>query len=138
MARSVRPCLRMFVECRNDEGPPETWCKNCRPRSTDHRTLDAILDNIAMFARRALAFGHQATPQTPARMIQRRDEALQQIVALAESGGARPSTVLRSAAASALRSIPSEARAEASRENGKKGGRPASPNTHKRKAKATK
>jgi hypothetical protein len=40
--------------------------------------------------------------------------------------------------ASLLRSIKSEARAAASRENGKKGGRPPSPNTHKRKAKAPK
>jgi hypothetical protein len=41
-------------------------------------------------------------------------------------------------AASLLRSIKSEARAEASRENGKKGGRPPSTKQHKRKAKATK
>jgi hypothetical protein len=41
-------------------------------------------------------------------------------------------------AASLLRSIKSEARAEASRENGKKGGRPPSPNRNKQKTKATK
>jgi hypothetical protein len=41
-------------------------------------------------------------------------------------------------AAAMLRSIKSEARADASRENGKKGGRPPSPNRNKRKAKATK
>jgi hypothetical protein len=42
------------------------------------------------------------------------------------------------AAASAMGSRTSEAKAAASRENGKKGGRPPSPNTHKRKAKAPK
>jgi len=52
-----------------------------------------VLRNIAAVARRALSFGHQATPQTPERMIERKDEALRRIHELTGVSG----SVLRAA-----------------------------------------
>jgi len=52
------------------------------------------LDDIAMSARRGLAFGHQATPQTPERMIERKEQALSRILDICERHGVT-SSVLR-------------------------------------------
>ncbi len=55
--------------------------------------VDTTLENISAVARRALSFGHQATPQTPERMIERKDDALRRIHELTGVSG----SVLRAA-----------------------------------------
>lgn len=55
------------------------------------------LEDVAMAARRGLAFGHQATPQTPERMIERKEQALGQILDICERHGVS-SSVLRAPA----------------------------------------
>lgn len=55
------------------------------------------LKDVAMAARRGLAFGHQATPQTPERMIERKEQALGQILDICERHGVS-SSVLRAPA----------------------------------------
>lgn len=71
-------------------GPCPTPPKpNPPPASEDHDWR-----NVAILARRALAFGHQATPQTPEKMIERKERALRAIVDVCERHGAS-SSVLR-------------------------------------------
>lgn len=67
------------------------------------------LEDVAMAARRGLAFGHQATPQTPERMIERKEQALGQILDICERHGVS-SSVLRAPAPVAAPAPPDEQR----------------------------
>jgi hypothetical protein len=69
------------------------------------------LEDVAMAARRGLAFGHQATPQTPERMIERKEQALGQILDICERHGVS-SSVLRAPAPVAAPAPADDRRAE--------------------------
>jgi len=73
--------------------PPKPTPPTPPPASEDEPS-DHDWRDVATLARRALAFGHQATPQTPERMIERKEEALRAIVTVCERHGAG-SSVLR-------------------------------------------
>lgn len=60
-------------------------------------TLETALREIRMTAARGASFGHQATPQTPERMAERKDEALRRVIDLCATVGVEGS-VLRDAA----------------------------------------
>lgn len=74
-----------------------------------HRLADAlaqapapadVLRNIHTTARMALSFGRGPTPQTPEKMIERRDARLRQIVRFCEDAGVPPPSLLRAALSS--------------------------------------
>lgn len=58
--------------------------------------MQSALDNVALCARRALSYGHQATPQTDARMVEVKESLLRQIVDFCANVGVQGS-ILRDA-----------------------------------------
>jgi hypothetical protein len=65
-------------------------------REGEIANLIAVLDNVSMCARRALSYGHQATPHTDARLVEVKEAMLRDIVQFCEKAGIH-GTLLRAA-----------------------------------------
>lgn len=88
------PALVALNEVREEIAASANWVYEALLTIDKKIRALVALEDIAMSARRGLAFGHQATPQSPERMIERKEQALGRILDICERHGVT-SSVLR-------------------------------------------